>query len=96
MPGKVFNIGSGRATSIRLTFEAIACMTGYTGEPRFVQARPGDIYRSLASIEAAQKAFSYKPAVSFADGLYKTISWYREQLANAPSNRPLPRATRSA
>jgi nucleoside-diphosphate-sugar epimerase/EAL domain-containing protein (putative c-di-GMP-specific phosphodiesterase class I) len=82
--GKVFNIGSGRATTIRLTFEAIACMTGYTGDPRFVQARPGDIRRSVASLDAASQAFGYKPAISFADGLYKTITWYREQLTAGP------------
>jgi UDP-glucose 4-epimerase len=77
--GKVFNIGSGRGKSIKLAFETIACMLGFTGDPRHVQARPGDAERSIADITAARTAFGYNPATSFADGLYKTVTWFKQQ-----------------
>jgi UDP-glucose 4-epimerase len=80
--GKVFNIGSGRAKKVRLAFEAVACMIGYTGQPTFLQARPQDVRRSVASLDAAEQAFGYQPSISFADGLYKTVTWYRNQLAS--------------
>jgi UDP-glucose 4-epimerase len=82
--GKVFNIGSGRAKSVRIAFETTACMIGFTGQPRFVQARPLDAQRPVADIAAAQQAFGYAPRISFADGLYKTVTGYR----NTGSSRP--------
>ena len=99
--GKVFNVGSGRATTIRMAFEVLACMTAYTGNPRFVQGRPGEIRNALASLTAGQEAFGYKPAISFADGLYKTISWHRELMAPRPmravtQKRKTQRIARSA
>jgi EAL domain-containing protein (putative c-di-GMP-specific phosphodiesterase class I) len=83
--GKCFNVGSGRASTIRLAFEAIACMIGYTGEPRYVQPRPQDVQRTVASLEAAREAFGYRPAISLADGLYKTVTWFRERQAFHPA-----------
>jgi UDP-glucose 4-epimerase len=77
--GKTFNIGSGRAKSIRLAFETTACMIGFSGAPRFVHARPLDAQRPVADLTAAEKAFGYHPQISFADGLYKTVTGYRQQ-----------------
>lgn len=77
--GKSFNIGSGRGKSIKIAFETIACMLAFSGDPRHVQARPLDSERSIADLTAAREAFGYSPAVSFADGLYKTITWLRQQ-----------------
>jgi UDP-glucose 4-epimerase len=77
--GKAFNIGSGRGKSIKIAFETIACMLGFTGEPRYVQARPLDTERSVADISAARVAFGYNPVISFADGILKTITWFRQQ-----------------
>ncbi len=77
--GKVFNIGSGRGKSIKIAFETIACMLGFSGEPRYVQARPLDNERSIADISAARQALGYNPAISFADGLYRTVTWFRQQ-----------------
>jgi UDP-glucose 4-epimerase len=81
--GKTFNIGCGTGRSIRLAFEAIACLTNYSGTPRFVQARPLDIAASVASIDAARDAFGFEPMTSFADGLNQTVRWFREHSAAA-------------
>jgi UDP-glucose 4-epimerase len=89
--GKTFNVGSGRGKTVHLAFEAIACMIGYTGDPRFVQSRPGEVRRSVASIAAAREAFGFEPAVSFADGLYKTVTSFRERLAFHPAKPPVER-----
>ena len=77
--GKVFNIGSGRGKSIKIAFETIACMLGFSGNPRHVQPRPLDVERSVADITAARNALGFNPAISFADGILKTITWYRQQ-----------------
>jgi UDP-glucose 4-epimerase len=89
--GKVFNIGSGRGKSIKIAFETIACMLGFTGDPRYVQARPLDADRSVADISAARAAFGFHPAISFADGVYRTVSWYRQQQASRVSKPSVER-----
>jgi UDP-glucose 4-epimerase len=92
--GKVFNVGSGRGKSIKIAFETIACMLAFTGDPRCVQARPLDAERSVADITAARQAFGYNPAVSFADGILKTITWFRHQQGTRVS-RPVIERRRS-
>ncbi len=81
--GKVFNIGCGTGRSIRLAFEAVACLTNHAGTPRFVQARPLDVTASVACIDAAREAFKFEPLTSFADGLNQTVRWFRERSASA-------------
>lgn len=92
--GKVFNIGSGRSKSVRLAFETLACMIGYTGQPRFVQERPFDSRRPVADLTAAREAFGYQPRISFADGMYKTVTGYR-QPATSRTARPIIERRRS-
>jgi UDP-N-acetylglucosamine 4-epimerase len=43
----------------------------------FGDLRKGDIPHSLASIEKAKALLGYNPTVSFADGLAKSVDWYR-------------------
>jgi UDP-glucose 4-epimerase len=92
--GKVFNVGSGRSKSIRLAFETLACMIGFTGQPRYAQERPFDARRPVADLSAAQLAFGYKPQISFADGMYKTVSGYRLASSSRPA-RPMIERRRS-
>jgi len=49
-------------------------------KPAYTDPRPGDIKHSLADITAAEKLLSYKPTVSFKQGLQKAIDWYRDNL----------------
>jgi nucleoside-diphosphate-sugar epimerase len=40
-------------------------------------ARAGDVRHSLADISKAAKLLGYKPSVSAAEGLARTLEWYR-------------------
>jgi len=42
----------------------------------FVQDRPGHVKRLVASYEKASSLLNWAPAVSFKEGLKKTIDWY--------------------
>jgi UDP-glucose 4-epimerase len=89
--GKVFNVGSGRGKSLRIAFETLAAMAGFTGQPRFVQAPPLDARRSIADLTQATEAFGYTPKISFADGLYKTVTGYRQQMVERPAKPAVER-----
>ncbi len=77
--GRVFNIATGERFTLNQTVEILRGITGYQGKVSHEPERKGDIKHSLADISAAQSAMGYKPTVDFAEGLKRTVSWYRTQ-----------------
>lgn len=75
--GKVFNIATGQRTTLLQAYEEIRRITGYTGSVEFKPEREGDIKHSLADISLAQSVFGYRVVAEFAEGLEKTIDYYR-------------------
>ncbi|GKT06782.1 NAD-dependent epimerase/dehydratase family protein [Desulforhabdus sp. TSK] len=74
----IYNIGTGRSTTILELAEIIKALTGNGNAPRFLPERPGDIRFSLASVEAFSKAAGWRAGTSLRDGLRATLQWYRE------------------
>ena len=77
--GRVFNCACGKPFTLNQTYKMLAELTGYKNPPRYGPPREGDIKHSYADISAAREAFGYEPAVDFAEGLRRTVDWYREQ-----------------
>ncbi len=75
--GQVYNIGSGRASSLLDLLEALNAVLGSQIEARFVEARAGDVRDSLADIAKAQRELGYAPAVHLEQGLRGVIDWMR-------------------
>jgi UDP-glucose 4-epimerase len=75
--GRVFNAATGQRFSLNQTFELLAESAGFRGKPNYATSRTGDVKHSLADIRAAREAFGYEPLVTFADGLRRTVEWYR-------------------
>lgn len=67
--GSVFNIATGRPTSLLDLLGELFAISDRSGEPRFEPARAGDIRHSLASIDAARAHLGYSPAVPLREGL---------------------------
>jgi nucleoside-diphosphate-sugar epimerase len=82
--GRVFNIATGTRYSLNETFEILREIIGFSGLPKFEQARTGDVKHSLADISLAQKHLGYSPDVSFIEGLKRTVAWYQQTAAAAP------------
>src|SRR5262249_46986508 len=80
---EVFNVGHGRATSVRELASIIAALAGVGDDPVLAPARPGDVKHSLADISRATKTLGYRPQVRVPDALRQTLDWYRTQLARA-------------
>jgi UDP-glucose 4-epimerase len=70
--GEVFNIGSGKPTSITELAKTVLELTGQDLEIRYELARAGDIKDSYADISKAKKLLNYKPKVTLKEGL-KTL-----------------------
>ena len=80
-PGKVFNIACGERTSLLDVLELLKDAFGRRLEPRFEARRAGDVLHSLADISLARTCLGYAPEVFFAEGLRRTVAWYREEHA---------------
>lgn len=75
--GRVINVGSGRRFTL---LDLIAELNGALGlevEPIFDPPRAGDVRESLADITLARQLLGYEPQTSFAEGLSKSIDYYR-------------------
>lgn len=77
--GRVYNIGTGRSTSVLDLIAALNRQLGTAITPQHATARAGDVRHSRADISAARRELGYEPAVAFEDGLAKTLLWYGQQ-----------------
>ena len=82
------NIGSGNEISIRDLVTRIADLVGYDGEVVWDASKPDGQPRRGLDTSRAEQMFGFKAAVSFEEGLRKTIAWYesaRRRSALAPT-----------
>ena len=75
----VYNIARGEPSSLLDLLGILADQLGVTVTPDHVAPRVGDIRHSHADISAARRDLDYGPSVSFADGLSRTLDWFRER-----------------
>ncbi len=81
--GQVFNAAAGDNITLLRLVDDLNGLTGQSLEPVFESPRVGDIRSSCASIEKAQKAFGYTVKTEWAEGLRRTLKFYREESATA-------------
>ena len=78
--GGVFNIGCGQATDLNRVVALIGDFLGKKVAAIYEDERAGDIKHSYADIGAARARLGYTAAVSFSEGLGRTIDWYRSKV----------------
>jgi UDP-glucose 4-epimerase len=76
--GNVYNVGSGSSFSVLDLVRHLNELLGSRLEPRFAPARAGDVRHSQADITRARRDLGYEPAVSFPEGLRRTLRAYQE------------------
>jgi UDP-glucose 4-epimerase len=77
--GLTCNIASGSRISLVELAQAICAAAGRAAEPIFGPPRQGDIPHSLADVSVARRALGYRVSVPFAEGISRTLAWYRSQ-----------------
>ncbi len=75
VPGDVFNVCSGRPTSVMDLARTIAELAGAPLEVSFAPARAGDIRHSLGSPVRARTELGLADPVPLRDGLRDTLAW---------------------
>jgi UDP-glucose 4-epimerase len=85
--GEVFNVACGGRITLNSLLEQINRITGKDIAAHYGEHRQGDIQHSQADIEKAASRMGYRPHVGFEEGLKSTVEWYRENLAQALSER---------
>jgi UDP-glucose 4-epimerase len=83
--GRVFNVGSGRRTSLWEALETLAALAGASPAPEVRDATAGDVCAAVADITAAGEAFGYTPAYDLREGL--RVLWESLVAPRAPKNR---------
>ena len=88
---EVFNVGTGRPTSVLEVCETLAVLYKSKVEPQVENAyRVGDIRHCYADISKIQRVLGYKPKVSLQRGLGKLVQWGQK----APAKDTFEKAAR--
>jgi UDP-glucose 4-epimerase len=80
--GRVFNVACGEATTLNQVVELLGGIVRPLGGKipvTYAPGRVGDVKHSLADITEARARLGYKGAVSFVEGLRRTVTWYAER-----------------
>jgi UDP-glucose 4-epimerase len=75
--GRVFNVACGASTSLGDVVLRIEALVGRPLRVVHGPRRAGDVKHSLADISAAREKLGYRAAIDFAEGLRRTVAWYR-------------------
>jgi UDP-glucose 4-epimerase len=86
--GELINVGGGEEVSMRDVASTILDLMGNPIKALFgaLPERPTEIPRMFCDNTKARELLGWKPAHTLADGLEKTIAWYRAELAREGSS----------
>ena len=76
--------GSNAGISVNTIFRELARITGYRREPRHGPLPPGEVTKIAVSGEKIGRDLGWKPEVSLADGLERTVEYFRRAASPVP------------
>jgi UDP-glucose 4-epimerase len=77
--GDVFNICTGRETTLLDLLEELSEVSPQQPVVHFEKPRPGDIYRSKGNPEKAAAILGFRAGTSLSDGLAQTVEWMKRK-----------------
>ncbi len=75
--GEVFNIALGEEHTLLDLLEQLNKIIGTNIQPDFKPKRAGDVYKTYADSSKAERMLGWKGKVNFAEGLRRTVEWFR-------------------
>jgi nucleoside-diphosphate-sugar epimerase len=85
--GEVVNVACHDRVTLNEVVVQLNRLLGTNIQPTYAPARAGDIKHSFADIRLAEQVIGYRPTVTFAAGLARTIAWYRQHLESHRADR---------
>ncbi len=80
--GEVINVATGVDVSVSDIADLVLDALGKPASLKsYVDERPGQVDRHIGSIEKAERLLGWRARTSFAQGLERTVAWYRENEA---------------
>lgn len=77
------NVGTGIGTSIRELCELLTQFSGYAGKVEWDTTKPNGVLRKVLNIDKLKRLMPQYTPTPLADGLKKTVDWYRENKEEA-------------
>jgi UDP-glucose 4-epimerase len=78
--GRRYNIGTGVQTTDRELHRLVAEAAGVPDDPELAPARLGDLRASALDANLAAVELGWKPEVTVAEGVRRTVAWFRSQM----------------
>ena len=82
--GKVVNIGTGEAVSIREIYEKLTAVIGYRAElrqdPARIRPQASEVMRLISNNTVLRSSTTWKPETNIEAGFEKTVEWLRSHL----------------
>ena len=79
-PGAFYNIGLGVEISDQQVFDEVSAACGYDRDPIYADVRPGEVIHIALDAALIRRELGWDPKVSFADGVAKTVPFYKKKL----------------
>jgi UDP-glucose 4-epimerase len=79
--GGTYNVGTGIPTSVLGLHDLCRKVSGSTRQPTLMEARRGDLRRSVLDISRTERELGWRPATTLEDGLRQTWQWTAESAA---------------
>jgi UDP-glucuronate 4-epimerase len=77
---EIINLGGSAPVRLDELIAAVGAAVGVEPVVEVLPDQPGDVPRTYASVEKAQRLLGWEPQVALAEGLHAFVAWYREQL----------------
>ncbi len=78
--GGTFSVCRGEEVAIREVASRVAKLVGLERAPLFLAPRPHDVLRLLGDPSRLRRALGASPAIGIAEGLERTVEWYRRNV----------------
>lgn len=75
--GRVYNVASGRVSSLNQLFNGMRAVIGSDLEPEYGPEREGDIKHSSADVSRAHADLGFSAAVGIEEGVSRTVDYFR-------------------
>lgn len=75
---EVLNVANGSDTTVLELAAMLNEIIGKSKDPKFLDARAGDVFRTLADISRLKKTLGFESKVDFKEGLRRTVAWFEK------------------